>query len=156
MKKFFAKVEAFFKKAFGSSKWEKTASTTLTIIIPMITVLLTVTVGPAAAAAVSGVLSTLQKDLSAAAVVIDAMDEAGTSATGVAQVVNILNAAKANLSSVLQIAEVKNSGKVAEITTTVNTLVDEFDAILAAVPTVFPSPASAPAPAKSSSLPSGV
>src|SRR5579871_3713854 len=101
MKKFFSKVEAFFKKAFGSSKWEKTASTTLTIVTPMVVGLLTVTVGPAAAAAVAGVLSTVQKDLAAAAVLIDAMDEAGTSATGVTQVVNILGSVKSNIGSIL-------------------------------------------------------
>jgi hypothetical protein len=141
MKKFFSKVEAFFKKAFGSSKWEKTASTTLTIVTPMVVGLLTVTVGPAAAAAVAGVLSTVQKDLAAAAVLIDAMDEAGTSATGVTQVVNILGSVKSNLGSILQIAEIKNSGKVSEITTVVNTLVDELDAIVAAAPSVQPAKA---------------
>lgn len=136
MKKFFQKVESFFKKIFGSSKWEKTASTVLTIVTPLLTTLLTLTAGPAVAVAVGGILATAQKDLAAAAVLLDDIDQAGTSATATPQqVVNILNAVKGNLTSILSIAEVKNSGKQAEITTTVNTIVAEIDAIVGAAPT---------------------
>ena len=135
MKKFFQKVEAFFKKAFGSSKWEKTASTTLSIVTPLITTLLALTAGPVVAAAVGGVLTTVQKDFAAAAVILDDMDQAGASAVGTpAQVVAILNSAKTNLSSILSIAEVKNSGKIADVTTTVNTIIAEIDAIIEAAP----------------------
>jgi hypothetical protein len=135
MKKFFAKVEAFFKKAFGSSKWEKTASTTLMIVTPLITTLLTLVAGAPVAALVGGVLATAQKDLAAAVVIIDDMDTAGTTASGTAQVVALLNAVKTNLTSILSIAEVKNSTKVADITAGVNTIVEEIDAILEAAPT---------------------
>jgi hypothetical protein len=140
MKKFFAKVESFFKKAFGSSKWEKTASTVLTIVTPLLTTLLALTAGPSVAAAVGGVISQVQKNLAAASVLIDDLDAAGASATHTPQqVVAILGAARSDLSSILQLAEVKNSGKQAEITQVVNTIVDELDAIVAAAPAAVPA-----------------
>jgi hypothetical protein len=147
MKKFFSKVEAFFKKVFGSSKWEKTASTTLMIVTPLLTTLLTLVAGAPVANLVGGILSTAQKDLAAAAVVLDDMDATGSTASGTAQVVNILNGVKTNLSSILSIAEIKNSTKVADITSAVNMVTDEIDAILAAAPAVASLPVSA-VPAK--------
>jgi hypothetical protein len=132
---FFSRVEGFFKKVFGSSKWEKTASTTIAIIAPLLETVLTLTAGAPAAALVAAVVATVQKDLAATAVLIDDVDAGGASvATGPQQIANLLNGIKANLGGLLSVAEVKNSAKIAEITTAVTTVTAEVDAILAAIP----------------------
>jgi len=133
MKKFWERVEAAYKKMFGSTSWEKTASSVLTYVAPVAETLVALTAGGPAATLVAGVVAAVQNDLATvSAVVSDAT--ATPPANELAAATNALNSIKSNLSSLLNAADVKNSAKATEVTAAVNTVIGEVEAMLQAIP----------------------
>lgn len=141
MKKFWDKVEAAFKKLFGSTSWEKTLASVITYAAPIVQLLVTMAAGPAAGTIVGTVANAAKNDLATiSAVVTDATSVPGASETTV--VVNALNSLKTNLGSLLTDAGVKNSAESTTITNYANVLIGEVDAALNAIQV---TPAAAPA-----------
>ena len=133
MKKFWERVEAAFKKLFGSTTWEKTASAVLSYVAPLLETLVGLTAGGPAETLVAGVVSTVQKDLATIeAVVGDAT--ATPPANELAAATEALTSIKTNLGSILTAAEVTNSAEASKITAVVNTIIGEIEAMLANVP----------------------
>lgn len=133
MKKFWHRLEAALKKIFGSTTWEKTTSGIITYVAPLLETLIALTAGGPAAALATSIINTVQTDLATVSAVVS-----GATATPPANelqaAVGALNSIKANLGQLLAAAEIKNSGKQAEITLAVNTIVGEIDACLENVP----------------------
>jgi len=130
---FWHKVETALKKIFGSTSWEQTAIAVLTYAGPLLVTLVTVAGGGSAGAIVAAAVTAAKSDLGVAAAIVSGAT--GTpAASDVALFVNAMNSIKANLQGLLSAAEVKNSGKQAEITSIVNTIVDEIDACVAHAP----------------------
>jgi hypothetical protein len=135
---FFHSVGAAFKKLFGSSTWERTAASTITYVAPLLETIVQLAAGSAAEQAVAKVIATVQSDLATVAAVVDGT--ASGTPHGTAVVVSALGSIKTNLSGLLSLAEVKNSGKVSQITTAVNLIVGEADAMLGAMPGASSAP----------------
>lgn len=135
---FFHRVGSAFKKLFGSiPTWEKTAQSVITFVAPVLEIIIQHAAGTGAETTVANVIGTVQSDLAT----ISAVVEGGqTDQHGTAVVVSSLNSIKANISGILQLAEIKNSSKQAEITSAVNLIVGEADAILGAIPQSAPAP----------------
>lgn len=140
---FFHKVGSAFKKLFGSSTWEKTASSTITFVAPLLETIVGYVAGSGAENTVKGIIGTVQSDLATIAAVVDGGQ---VDAHGTAVVVSALNSVRANMSGLLNLAEVKNSDKQAAITTAVNLVVGEVDAMLGALPAAQAVNTVAPAP----------
>src|ERR1039458_7668805 len=132
---FFSKIEAAFKKVFGSSKWEQTAETTLTLVAPLLETLLALTAGAPAATAVGVVIAKIQMGLATAAKLSSDI-KAGTlnATTGAAQLSAALTAVQADLATVLSAAQIKDQTTQATVTALVDMVSGEVQAILAAVP----------------------
>jgi hypothetical protein len=128
MKSFFSKVKATLEKWFGAANLEQTASATLSVIAPLITTILTLTVGTPVAAAVGGVISQVQADLAAAHTVLTT---AGS--TGKVTVTSLLAAVQTNLKTLLADADVKNSVVFNEVSTAANLIISELEAVIAAL-----------------------
>jgi hypothetical protein len=133
MKKFWDKVEAAFKKLFGSTKWEQTASSVVTYVAPLLETLVALTAGGPAAAIVTGIVNTVQADLATVAAVVN-----GATATPpvneLAAVMQALASIQTNLPALLTAAEVKNSTNASKITAVVNTIIGEVEAIADNIP----------------------
>lgn len=127
MKTFFSKIEAFFKKVFGSTNWERTASATLTVIAPLLTTVITLTAGEPAAAAVSAVITDVQNDLAAASALIGAADSNPT-------LTGIFSAITTNLNGLLSAAEIKNPTTQEQVNSVVGTVLGEIEAIVSVIP----------------------
>lgn len=130
---FFHKVESAFKKLFGSTTWEKTVSSTLTYVGPLLELLVGLAAGGPAETLVTGIVNTTQTDLATVAAVVTGAT-ATPPANEMAAVTSALNSIKANLPQLLTAADVKNSTKSTEITATTNTIIGEVEAILANIP----------------------
>jgi hypothetical protein len=140
VKKFWHRIEAAFKKLFGSSNWEKTASAVITYAAPIIETIVSLAAGGPAEVLVARVVSTIQGDLATMSAVVDGAT--GTPPANELQVfVNAANSIKSNLTSILASAEVKNSAKQAAITAAVDTIVGELDACVANMPAIAAAPA---------------
>jgi hypothetical protein len=122
------------KKMFGSTTWEKTASSTLLYIAPLIETISGLAAGGPAETIVTAVINKVQAALGTLSVVISGAATTPT-ASDMAAAVAALNSIKTNLSSLLQVAEVKSAPKSAEITEAVNTVIGEVDAIASNVST---------------------
>jgi hypothetical protein len=133
MKKFFERVEAAFKKLFGSTTWEKTASATITYVAPLLETIVQLTAGSAAETVTAGVVATVQSDLATLSAVVDGAT-ATPPANELAAATEALTSIQTNFGSLLAAAEVKNSGKVTEITAVANTIIGEVEAILGNIP----------------------
>jgi hypothetical protein len=131
--KFWHKVEAAFKKLFGTTTWEKTTSSVLTYLGPLVVTLIGLAGGPAAAAAAAAILATVQNDLATLSAVVE-----GATATPapneLATAKNALASIRTNLPQLLDLAEVKNSANASKITSVVNTVISEVDAIAENIP----------------------
>ena len=143
---FFSKIEAAFKKVFGSSKWEQTAETTLTLVAPLLETLLALTAGAPAATAVGVVIAKIQMGLATAAKLSSDI-KAGTvsSANGAQQLSAMLAAVQADLGTLLTATQIKDQTTQAKVTAIVDSISGEVQAIIAALPT----PATAPKPVPS-------
>jgi hypothetical protein len=133
MKKFWYKVEDAFKKLFGSTTWEKTASSVLTYLAPLLETLVALTAGGPAAALATGIVDTLQSDLATVAAVVNGAN-ATPPANELAAVIQALESIETKLAALLTAAEIKNSTNAAKITAVVNTIVGEVEAILENIP----------------------
>lgn len=142
MKTFFHKVEAAMKKLFGSTTWEKTVTSTLTYVAPLLELLVGLAAGSPAEALVTEVVNTVTTDLGTVAAVVNGA-KATPSTSDLTAATNALNSIKANLPQLLTAAEVKNSAKATEITATASTIIGEVEAILSNIPTKVTAPAAA-------------
>jgi hypothetical protein len=148
--KFWQKVEAAFKRLFGSTSWEKTASAVITYCGPLLTELVQLSAGGPAAALVQGLQNTLQSDLATVSAVVTGATST-PSGSALQTALNALNSIKANLSGLLTAADVKNSTNAATITGIADTLLGEVEAILENAPSLTaaaPAVKAAAAPAK--------
>ena len=126
---FLAKFKAIFKKLFGSlPTWDKAASAALTVISPLIVGLLAIT-DPAVLPVVTPILAKVQVDLATAATLI-------ADAQATPTLVGILGDILTDLPSILELAQVKSSSSATKITTDVDAVVAELQAILADLPAI--------------------
>jgi hypothetical protein len=123
---FFKDIEAIFKKVFGSTNWEQTAETTITVAAPMLETIVALAAGGPAAAAVTGVVKQVQNDLAATTMLL----RSASGPTVKQKISNLITGINANLQTLLADADVKNSAKAAEITAAVNGISGELQAIL--------------------------
>lgn len=130
---FFHKIEAEFIKLFKAApSYEQKVQSVIALVGPIVVGVIGMA-DPAIAPEVNTVMRTVQSDLAT----VSALTQAGQVApgsTGAVTVETALNAIKDNTSGLLALAEVKNSTKVSEITSAVNMIVGEMDAMLTALP----------------------
>jgi hypothetical protein len=132
MKKFWDKVETAFKKLFGSTTWEKTASSVLTYVGPLLETLVALT-DPAIAPLVTSIVNTVRSDLATVYAVVSGAT--ATPPTNELQAVtNALGSIQTNLAALLSAAGVKNSANAAKITAVVDTIIGEVQAIAENIP----------------------
>ena len=131
---FFKGIENFFKKVFGSTNWEKTASTTLALVGPLTEEIVALSAGEPAAAEVQSIITEVQSDLALVSGVVSGATSATASPSLISTAVNSLNSVKANLSGLLAAGHVKDPATCAKVTGLVNTIVGEVEAILSAMP----------------------
>jgi hypothetical protein len=126
-KSFFDKIGDFFKDIFDNkATWEKTASTALAVVGPLLDTVVGLTAGSAAATAVSNVITQVQKDLQAALALLSS----DTGGTAKQQVTQLISGVQSQLATLLADADVKNSAEAAKITSAVNLISGELQAIL--------------------------
>jgi len=131
---FFKGIESFFKKLFGSTNWEKTASTTLALVGPLTEEIVALSAGEPAAAEVQSIITEVQSDLALVSGVVSGATPASASPSLISTATNSLNSVKSNLSGLLAAGHIKDPAKVAQVTGLVNTIVGEVEAILSAMP----------------------
>jgi len=124
---FFSKVEAFLKKVFGSAKFENTARAALTIVAPLTETIVGLVAGEPAAAAVGAIINQVQSDLGVAATVIGEADQTPT-------LDGALSAVTSNLQTLLTAGHISDPTTLAKVTTVVNTIVGEVEAIQKTLP----------------------
>lgn len=142
---FFSKIEKVFKDIFGSNKWEQTAATALSIVSPLVETMAALIAGEPAAALLQGILTKVQAGLSSVSS-LAASVAAGTanSTTAAGEAKGILSGVQSQLQSLLTAGQIKDPATLAKVTAIANTIIEESEAILAALP-VGAAPAT-PAP----------
>lgn len=128
IKTFFEKVGHEIKQLFGKTTLEQEIQATINYGAPVLLTVLSFA-DPAAEPAVAKVVKIIQADLATISTVVQGAEVAPGS-TAAQTVETALSSVVTNLSGLLQVAEVKNSAKSAEITSAVNLLSDEFNAVL--------------------------
>lgn len=144
------KIEAAFKKIFGSTKWEQTAEAVLSVVGPLLTTILTLTAGAPAAAAASGIIAKVQTAIAAAQKVsTDVQNGLVSSANGAAQVSSLIQTVQADLPTILEAAQIKDPTTLAKVTGIVDSITESLAGLLAAVgeSAQTPPPAAPPATA---------
>lgn len=137
---FFSKIGSFFKKVLGGeAKWERVVSSTLSVIAPILETVIGLTAGAPIENAVAGVINQVQSDLAAVNAVVT------TSGGSTATAASLLTAAKTDLSQLLSAADIKNSTLNTQVSATVNLVIGEVEAMLAALPAATAVPATASA-----------
>lgn len=130
---FFHRVEAEFVKLFRAApSYEQKVQSVIALVGPIVVGIIGMA-DPAIAPEVTSVMRTVQSDLAT----VSTLTQAGQVAPGSTAVVTVetaMNAIKDNVNGILSIAEVKNSVKVNEITSAVNMITGEMDAMLAELP----------------------
>ena len=141
---FFSKIEKVFKDIFGSNKWEQTAATALSIVSPLVETMVALIAGEPAAI-LQGILTKVQAGLSSVSS-LAASVAAGTanSTTAAGEAKGILSGVQSQLQSLLTAGQIKDPATLAKVTAIANTIIEESEAILAALP-VGAAPAT-PAP----------
>jgi len=132
-KTFFEKVEAEAKKLFGSTSWEKTASSVITYAAPIAESLVGLAAGQPAEALVTGVVNAVKADLTTVSAVVSGA-QAPPGSTLAVTVRTALTSINTNLASLLSASEVKDSKTASEITEAVTLLTGEVDALLSSLP----------------------
>ena len=123
---FFSKVKAELKKLFTHAPgWEASAAATLTYVAPLVETVVAL-VDPAVAPAVDGVMAKVQSAMAAAAVVVK---QAGPMPT----LVTYLRAIQSDLAQVESVAGIKDPVSAAKLTTLIETIEGEIEAILTEV-----------------------
>lgn len=126
----FSAIGSFFKKVFGSEQnWAKAATVTLDVAQPLLSTLLTLTVGAGVATEVTGIITTIQADLKT---VTSIVTTAGTNPT----VASTLSAVLSNLQSLGASLAIKDPTTQTAVTAIVSTLIGEVQAIIAEIPVV--------------------
>jgi len=128
---FFHSVFHFFENLGHSNKWEKAANATIGIIGPLTERIVEMTAGEAAAGEVKNIISQVQNDLGVVAGVVGAASANNASADPslLSTVFAACNSVKSNLSGLLAAGHVKDTATMTKVTSTVNTIVGEIDAI---------------------------
>lgn len=133
MNKFWHRTEQVFKELFGSTTWEKTASSVLTYVGPLLGTLVALTAGAPAGGLVTAAVAKAQSALATVAAVVSGATSTPP-ANELAAATNALNSVKTNLAALLTAADVKNSAHATEITATVTTVIGEVEAMLENIP----------------------
>jgi hypothetical protein len=154
VKKFWSRVEAAFKKLFGSTTWEKTASATISFVAPLLETIVGLAAGGPAATIVANIVATVQSDLATVSAVVTGATQTPP-ANEIQACLNALGSIKANFAALLAAAEVKNSAEATKITAVANTIIGEIDAILENLPASWSSASSATAAAATSTVSAG-
>lgn len=141
---FFSKVKSFFHQLFGAlPSWEKSVSSTLTLLAPLTEEIVALTAGEPAAKEVQAVVGEVQKDMATVAAVT-AGAAGSPSATTYETASTALNSIKSNLGGLLAAGHIKNPVTLTKVTETVNTVIMEVEAILSELPQSSSPPATAP------------
>jgi hypothetical protein len=130
---FFEKVGSALKKFFTNPTFEKQALATISYVAPLVESLVGLSAGTAAEQAVAGVIGQVEGGLATIAALVQDGTVAPGSPAGVT-VATAANSVKENLVGLLTLAEVKNSAKAAQITSAVDLVVGELDALVANLP----------------------
>ena len=126
---FWSKVEAFFEKLGGAS-FEQKVQTVSTVCAALLETAVGLVAGEPAAALVTSIVKDVQSDFAAVAAVAASATAGGTTKP---TVTSILSGTQTNLGALVTSAGVKNSAKVSEVTSIINTVISEIDAIKSAV-----------------------
>jgi hypothetical protein len=146
-KSFFEAVGSELEKLFGSAGFEQKVVAVISYAAPIVETIAQLAGGPAASALVTNIINAIKTDLATVSAVV----QGGTVAAGTPTATTVETALKSiqtNLASLLSAADIKSSAKAGEITTYVNLLSGEVNALLAgltAAPTVPAAPAVKPA-----------
>jgi hypothetical protein len=125
---FFGKIGGFFKHLIGNAHtWERAASLTLTIVMPLAQTLITLTAGPGVSAEVGGIIGKIQAGLKA-------VNDVVVSSGPVPTVKSTLDGVLINLKELEDSAEIKNSANATAVQLVVTTLIGEVEAIMAELP----------------------
>lgn len=130
----------FFKKLAHSNTWERSVSTTLNLIAPLTEEIVTLTAGEAAATEVQSIVTQVQNDLALVSGVVSGAESgaaANPTALGTAQ--SALQSVSSNLSGLLAAGHIKDPATLTKVTSTVDMIVGEIEAILKAIPTSAPA-----------------
>lgn len=129
----FKDIKGFLGELFENETWEQAAANDIALVSPAIQLVIAETVGEDDAAEVSQVTAEVEKDLNLVASII-----AGTKSTiqsdQVAKIRAVLATVKANLSSLLSAGHIKNEKTLEKVTTIVNGVISEIDAVLSILP----------------------
>jgi hypothetical protein len=126
VKSFFDHIGEWFKDHLGDAQSvEQTAVTALAVAAPLLNTLITLTAGAPIAAKVSAVVATVQTKLNSAIALLNGA-EAGDP---IHSVDGFLGDVQTNLGALLTDVDIKNSTKAAQITSVVNTLIEEIEAV---------------------------
>lgn len=128
VKTFFEKVGSEIEKAFGSSTVEQKAQGAIALIGAAVVTITGLAGGPAASAAVSGIIKQIQTWYGT----ISSVVQAGTPAPGStpATLLSMATASlKSNVAALLTAADVKNSTKFTDIQNEADTIINEIQAI---------------------------
>lgn len=129
VKTFFEHIGEWLKDHLGDAQSvEHTAATALAVASPLLNTLLVLTLGQPIAAKVSAAVGAVQTKLANAQALLAGAET--TIANGSPITLDgLLGGIKSDLSTLLADADVKNSAKVTEITSVVNTLIGEVEAV---------------------------
>lgn len=133
----FSKIKSIFKKLFSMEpKLAQAISATITVVAPLLETILVVIGDAPVAVVVSGIVEKIQTDLAAATALVETSGATPT-------LTSVLNSVITNLNTILTAADVKDPATQEKLTTIVNTLVAEIQAILVEIP-VITNPIPAP------------
>ncbi len=126
----FSKIGLWFKKVFGSeAAWERIASATITVIAPLVETIVSLTASEPASAEVTAVVNQIQGDLAAVNLVITSAG--GSNVT----ISSLLSAIETNLQTLLTDGQIKDPATLAKVTSVVDLVIGEIQAILKVIPT---------------------
>ncbi len=127
---FAAKVEAAFKKLFGSAPtWINVAQGVLTYLGPIAVTILTVGGGPALGDAANVIIGDIKSDLATALATVKTVDAATS-------LPNLLTGIQAQLPALLDAIKVSNPSVVSKVESYTSVIDTELTALLNAMPTV--------------------
>jgi hypothetical protein len=138
---FWGKFNSFFhafgselERLFGNASYAQKAAAVINYAAPVVEMIVQDVAGTDAEKEAESIIETIKTDLAT----VSALVQGGTPDAGStvwASLKKALDSAKANLTSILQLAAIKNHAKVDKITSGVNLVVGELDALLGGLPT---------------------
>lgn len=125
---FFSKIEGWFSKVFSKApSWQQTASATLTVAAPLLETIVTLSAGEGAGEEVGKIVAEVQSDMAAASALI-------TSSGPTPTLNSVLGSITGNLGALLTAGHIKDPGTLEKVTSVVNTIVGEVEAITSVLP----------------------